>query len=208
MKSRDFVGTEDVAAICEAVSDWDFFSDSMDWWKRNLQEPKKLSVHVNTSNFPALYITVQLSNRTIQWFSDYFWILLTIISLTYLPLICRSLHKDMKQRLIGKPQMAISGQFTKGSLVNSWMVGKGNYPTTDYYILSYTIYILWFTTTSVPVHDNVSLYTLYIYPWYIPCLYYIYTHTLIHLYPLPDVPTPPTHTGRRSNITICIPLDL
>ena len=80
------------------------------------------------------------------------------------------------------------------------------------YILSYTIYILWFTTTSVPVHDNVSLYTLYIYI-YISLIYtlsilYIYTHTLIHLYPLPDVPTPPTHTGRRSNITICIPLDL
>ena len=54
------------------------------------KSPKKLSVHVNTSNFPALYITVQLSNRTIQWFSDSFWILLTIISLTYLPLICRS----------------------------------------------------------------------------------------------------------------------
>ena len=31
------------------------------------------------------------------------------------------------------------------------------------YILSYTLYILWFTTTSVPVHDNVFLYTLYIY---------------------------------------------
>ena len=123
------------------------------------KSPKKLSVHVNTSNFPALYITVQLSNRTIQWFSDSFWILMTIISLTYLPLICRSLHKDMKQRLIGKPQMAISGQFTKGSLVNSWMVDKGNYPTTDYYILSYTIYIL----------------SIYIYTIYILSIYYLYT---------------------------------
>jgi hypothetical protein len=176
----------------------------MDWWKRNLQEPKKLSVHVNTSNFPALYITVQLSNRTIQWFSDYFWILLTIISLTYLPLICRSLHKDMKQRLIGKPQMAISGQFTKGSLVNSWMVGKGNYPTTDYYILSYTIYILWFTTTSVPVHDNVSLYTLYIYILDIYPVYTIYIYTLSYIYTpcLTCPPHQPTRGGDQISLYV------
>ena len=136
------------------------------------KSPKKLSVHVNTSNFPALYITVQLSNRTIQWFSDSFWILMTIISLTYLPLICRSLHKDMKQRLIGKPQMAISGQFTKGSLVNSWMVDKGNYPTTDYYILSYTIYIL----------SIYYIYTIYILSIYYLSIYYLYTIYILSIY--------------------------